>query len=199
MLKAIFFDNDGVISGNGFVTAVAQYEQENNIPSGEFYKVVHDLPAWQDFSLGLISETEYLDRCRANNPNGYPFKTERYLELLDMSDAVNVEVVALIKELSPKYILGIVSNYPKEWFERFLSKTGLGVYLKVQAFSGKLHVRKPSKEIFQAALDMAGVSGSEAVYIDDRPERVDGAKELGIKVIMFDGDVNKLKQTLISF
>jgi putative hydrolase of the HAD superfamily len=68
--------------------------------------------------------------------------------------------------------------------------------IKVKAVSSYIHVRKPDKKIFEYALRQAGVKGGEAAYVDDRPDRVQGAHELGINVVVFDGDVKRLKDKI---
>lgn len=45
---------------------------------------------------------------------------------------------------------------------------------------------KPSKEIFEALLDNTGVKPSELVYSDDNPDRLQGAKDLGINVFVYE-------------
>jgi len=44
---------------------------------------------------------------------------------------------------------------------------------------------KPSKEIFEVLLEKTGVQASELVYSDDNPERLQGAKDLGINVFVY--------------
>jgi putative hydrolase of the HAD superfamily len=44
---------------------------------------------------------------------------------------------------------------------------------------------KPSKEIFEALLEKTGVQASELIYSDDNPERLRGAKNLGITTFVY--------------
>lgn len=53
------------------------------------------------------------------------------------------------------------------------------------AFSYALGVQKPSKEIFQALINIAGVEPGEIIYADDNADRLGGAEELGIKTFVY--------------
>jgi len=100
-----------------------------------------------------------------------------------------------IKTLSNKFRLGVISNNPKEWFEYCQKEFGWDKLFTVNVISSYLHIRKPNEAIFRKALKMAKVKGKEAVYIDDRPDRVEGAKALGMKILIYQ-NVEKLKNDL---
>lgn len=195
MIKAIFFDNGGVLGQEGYALGAEKYEEEFNIPAGEFYKIIHDFKGWKDFTLGQITEAEYLEMCRQRSKD-YPFNAERFIEIMDESTKPNRELINYIKELANRYLIGVISNNSKEWFERSMKKIGLDGIIKLKAVSGYVHIRKPAREIFQLALDMAGVAAQESVYVDDRPERTDGARDLGMNIIVFQNDVQKFKKDL---
>ncbi len=197
MIKAIFFDMGGVICEEGFKPCPKAYEKEFGVPADIFYTAIHDHQAWKDFTLGKVSEEEYLKVCKERLPKPYVFDGKRYGEIVNELTKPNEELIRLIKEeLAKKYIIGIVSNHPKEWFERFLVKTGLCDVIKVLSVSGYEHVRKPSVVIFESALEKAGVVATEAIYVDDRADMQVEAKELGINVILFDGNIKKLKENI---
>ncbi|MBU4375396.1 HAD-IA family hydrolase [Patescibacteria group bacterium] len=198
MIKAIFFDVGGVIIEEKFRQGVMQYEKEFNIPMGEFYKIVHDHQGWIDFTLGKISEKEYLRFCE-NSKKGYIFNKNRYIELLEEFMKPNIEVVNYIKFLSKSYIIGIISNNPKEWFDRFITKAKLENEIKIKAVSGYVHIRKPDKKIFQIALNQTNAKPRESIYVDDRSDRIYGAKKIGMNIIIFDGDVARLKKEIKKF
>ena len=50
--------------------------------------------------------------------------------------------------------------------------------------------------MFQMALDQAGVKAEESVYVDDRPDRIDGAKELGMQIIIYKNSLSQFKNDL---
>lgn len=195
MIKAIFFDMTGVIYTDGFETGILKYEQDFNIPQGDLYAIVHDFQGWKDFSLGRISETVFYELCEERSGK-YKIDWEKVASYIIDCSISNHEVIAFMRDLSKKYLIGVVSNNPKEWFEMFLKRNNIQDVVSVKAVSGYLHYRKPSKEIFEAALKMAKVQSQEAIYIDDREEMTVEAKELGINTLVFDGDLVKLTEKI---
>jgi putative hydrolase of the HAD superfamily len=49
-----------------------------------------------------------------------------------------------------------------------------------------VRTRKPDPRAYRAALDMLGVTAPEAVFVDDQPVNVDGARAVGIPAVLFD-------------
>jgi HAD superfamily hydrolase (TIGR01509 family) len=193
MIKAVFFDFSGVICEEGLSHGVERYEKEFNIPQGKFYNVIHN-GHWKKFTLGQITEREYLDQCRERS-KGMPFDEKRFVSIMEESAAPKRDVIKYVKELSKKYIIGIISNNPKEWFDRFLKNIGLTAEVKVLAISGYEHVRKPDKAMYEIALKKAGVNGEEVISVDDRPDKTAGAVARARKVVIFK-NVDDLKNQI---
>ena len=51
--------------------------------------------------------------------------------------------------------------------------------------SGIEHVMKPDHRIFELALNRFGIKAEETVFIDDNPNNVQAANEVGIQGILF--------------
>ena len=64
-----------------------------------------------------------------------------------------------------------------------------GLYKVIDFFvcSCFVHLRKPDKDIWRIALDIACADADKVVYIDDRPLFVDVAEGLGLKGIVHTG------------
>jgi len=198
MIKAIFFDMADVIFTNGFKIALAEYGKQIDIDSKEIYRVMHDFNGWNDFTLGNITETEFYQMC-SNRADSFKFDGPYFFELFIKNVLINEEIASLIKKLSKTYIIGVISNAPKEWSEKMLQKSNLENYIKIKSLSSLYHVRKPNVEIFNMALSKAGVKADEAVYIDDRDDRIGGAIESGMNVIVFRNNINELINNLKKF
>lgn len=52
--------------------------------------------------------------------------------------------------------------------------------------SHEVGYKKPSREIFTALLERTGVRAAELVYSDDNSERIQGARDLGINVFVYE-------------
>ena len=84
------------------------------------------------------------------------------------------------------YITCVCTNNNAARLPVLESKFDLSVEFDVIVSSHEVGYTKPSKEIFEMLLKKAGVRASELVYSDDNPERLQGAKELGITVFVYE-------------
>lgn len=197
MIKAIFFDTGDVIYREGFPRAVYRMEQRHRYPRGSLYRSCHDHQYWRDFTLGKITEQKYLHYVAKD------FKSETGLRLNRREFKTGIRrdgrlipgIRVLLHQLQRRYFLGTVSNHPAEWYFSLIRRFRIQQIFTIHAVSGMVHYRKPGIEIFKYALRQAGVHASESIYIDDRPDRIQGAKKLGMHVIAF-RSVKQLKKDL---
>lgn len=194
MIKAIFFDTFKVLIGtDDFSGIIFAYEKKHQIAPGKLYQSMHDRQYWLDWSLGRISQEVYYQKVKADFA-GQLDTREINQSILD-SYQLNQELFTYLKTLKDRYQLGVISNSPKEWFNYCVEKFGWRKLFTVLVSSSQVQCRKPAKAIFQYALDQAGAEAEETVYVDDRPERVGGAKELGLKLVIFN-NVEQLKRDI---
>lgn len=62
--------------------------------------------------------------------------------------------------------------------------------------SGDVLCLKPEPAIFHHLLDAYGLIAGECLFIDDVAENVEGAKQVGIRGVVFNGDVEELRRVL---
>ncbi len=63
-------------------------------------------------------------------------------------------------------------------------------------FSGPIGLAKPDRAIFEYVLNRYGLRAEECVFIDDSPKNVAACEAVGIHGILFDGDAQKVRDTL---
>jgi putative hydrolase of the HAD superfamily len=183
MIKAIFFDSGNVLVKEGFATGIAAYEKKHKIIKGQLYTACHDHDYWKEFTLGNISEKRYFQNVADNFAQ--PLNIKEVKKLMYQYFIPNHALLKFTQTLKKHYILGIISNNPKEVFDYFWKHYGWNKIFKVKSLSSELHIRKPDVRIFIDALSKAKAKGEEALYIDDRPERGLSAQELGINVMIY--------------
>ncbi len=99
-----------------------------------------------------------------------------------------IETITKIKELGLK--LGIISN-ASDTVDVLAKKYKLEEYFDVINFSYKLGIRKPSKEIYESALDALELKASESIFMGDgNDHELDTAFDLGFKTILIEQDRN---------
>lgn len=67
--------------------------------------------------------------------------------------------------------------------------TGLHLSYEVGAF-------KPERAFYEGALARFGLVAGQCLFLDDRPENVDGARAVGLEARVFDGDVAAARELL---
>ncbi|MFA5399903.1 MAG: HAD-IA family hydrolase [Dehalococcoidia bacterium] len=94
----------------------------------------------------------------------------------------SVPALKLVKE--KKMITGLISNVGQE-IDSYCRELGFEPYLDYKVTSFEVGFDKPRPEIFQLALDRAGVRSDESVFIGDVYEQdIVGARGVGMKPIL---------------
>jgi len=85
-----------------------------------------------------------------------------------------------------KLTAGLISNVGQE-IDSYCTDLGFDPYLDFKVTSFEVGYDKPRPEIFQLALDKAGVKADEAVYIGDQYDQdILGARAVGMKAVLID-------------
>jgi putative hydrolase of the HAD superfamily len=112
------------------------------------------------------------------------------------------DVVPTMLKLSELgYDLGVITNGLafKQWEK--LIRLGLNHFFKVVVISEEVGFEKPSKEIFEKALEAGKCKAEEAVMVGDKESDINPARELGMKTISMsdvkaDNNVKKFEEIL---
>lgn len=100
-------------------------------------------------------------------------------------DAIDKELLTFAISLKPDYQLGLLSN---AWVNArpLLSRhfDFINVF-DVSVFSCEVGMRKPDSAIFKMMLEKMGVESENAIFIDDLPSNIEGAKSVGLHAIRF--------------
>lgn len=82
--------------------------------------------------------------------------------------------------------VGLISNF-EEWLEGMLIHFEVAPLFDLIVISGKEGIEKPDRQIFERALERAGVGARDAVYVGDNPVvDVEGAESVGMTGILID-------------
>jgi len=96
------------------------------------------------------------------------------------------ELDAVIAKLAKKYTLGIISNFKRSHMIEIFHALGLSEQqLSLMVTEDIVQEIKPHPEPFQKAVELAGVSASECLYVGDSPSKdMRPAKEVGMMTIL---------------
>ncbi|HYC34401.1 MAG TPA: HAD family phosphatase [Candidatus Paceibacterota bacterium] len=171
MIKVIYFDFFKVISS----------------PPLTFFMQKHVPVSRQTFfnekliplDLGDLSEKEYV-RLLAEETGA---SIETIEEEIRNIPKIDMRLIELIKTLKTRFKVGILSNAARNMLERIL-----GEYINlfdIVVISSDCKLLKPHKEIFEFAIQKAGVEPDEILFTDDTEANIVGAKATGMNTILY--------------
>jgi epoxide hydrolase-like predicted phosphatase len=100
--------------------------------------------------------------------------------------SLNPPVLDLLRRLKTGYKLILLSNTDVERFG-FIKKKFPEIFLfDDYVLSYKVGYMKPHPQIYKEALGTAQVRAEECVFLDDLPENIEGAREVGMNVILYE-------------
>jgi epoxide hydrolase-like predicted phosphatase len=99
----------------------------------------------------------------------------------------NQEMIQFLKDLRPRYKTATLGNQWPRAREHFNSRYGLAeaIMVETMVYSGEVGMHKPQAGIYQLACRHLGVRPEEALFLDDREDWVEGARQLGMHGIVF--------------
>ncbi len=162
--------------------------------------VVFDRLYWDKLDYGGITDDEIKADVCARLPQEYHADAcriyDRWHTLMPPVPAMQA-LVADIKAAGGRlYLLsnisiGFAEQYGEvDWIRELFSLfDGL-------VFSGPIGLAKPDRAIFEHLLTRYDLRAEECVFIDDAPRNIAACEAVGIRGILFDGDVQKVRDTL---
>jgi len=89
-------------------------------------------------------------------------------------------------------ILGIITDtiYPLGWKMQWLAGVGVAPYIDVVACSTAIGVRKPDAGIYRHALQQAGLTAAEAVFVGHESRELEGARQVGMTTVAVNDDLD---------
>jgi putative hydrolase of the HAD superfamily len=180
--KALFLDIGGVLLTNGWghqsrLRAAAYF----GLDFDEFNK--RHLSIFDTYESGKMSLEEYLELAVFYQPTN--FSMDEFRDFLLSESKPYPEMIKLISNIKHYYGLRTiaVNNEPKEINEYRIRQYDLDSFIDVFASSCYVQTRKPDKDIYQIALNLAQAKPEEVIYIDDRLVLIHAGRKLGLNAI----------------
>ncbi len=194
MIKAVIFDLGGVVIDWTNQITYDYIEEKYGIDSETAKKILEEkLPLVQEGKLG---EKDWLKEFFVSAGMEPPEDYEKiWTEKFDESK-YNEGIMEIVKALKKNgYVVAALSNVEPShaaWEE----ERGIRELFDTVVFSFEVKSRKPQPQIYKTTIDAIGLRPEECVYIDDLPENVKGAEDVGMKAILNKGDAEQLKKDL---
>ena len=195
-LKAIVFDFGGVFTDSPFHAFTtyakkigASDEQVSDIVFGG-YGVDGDHP-WHKVERGEITLEKAREDIMALGAK-QDLKVDIWEVFMAMSEnggGLREELVDYVKTIRASGLAtGIITNNVVEFREHWRSMLPVEELFDFVVDSSEVGMRKPNPAIFEKALEIAGLSSEQVIFLDDYQGNVTAAEALNIRSILVDGD-----------
>ncbi len=88
-------------------------------------------------------------------------------------------------ELKPRFKVGMLSNAADDWLEQLFESWQRALFDEV-VLSYQIGAVKPESRAYEAVASRLGVTLDECVFVDDREDYCDAARELGMSAVHHD-------------
>jgi putative hydrolase of the HAD superfamily len=183
-IQAVVFDIGGVLEINdeGLLTRI--WEPRLGLSPGDLGHQLAEVA--EAGAVGAISEPQAglliaeilgLDAAQLD-----AFLADLWTEYLG---TLNTDLAAYFAGLRPRYRTGIISNSFVGARHREQQRYGFAEMTDLIVYSHEAGLSKPDPRIYQLACDGLGVPAADMVFLDDLPENVAAARELGMQAVLF--------------
>lgn len=182
-ITCLFVDIGGVLLTNGWDHHIRKLAATDfKLDWGEMEDRHHlNFNLYEEDKLTL---EDYLDRVVFHQER--PFTPAQFRDFMFAQSQPFPEMIELVAQLKIRHGLKIVvvSNEAREINAYRIRKFKLDAFVDFFISSCYVHVRKPDKDIFRLALDIAQVPAEQIVYIENTSLFVQVAESLGIRSIL---------------
>lgn len=196
MIKAVFFDYDGVLTrdATGSLTTCRHLSQATGIAFDRLKRAFQRYNA--DLTLGRLTHAQVWPAICEAVGMLIPFEL---LADAFASTPPNTEMFELARRLKTTYAVGIITDNKKDRIDHLRVHQDLGAVFNPIVVSAEVHCAKEDTAIFERALDLAGALPQESIFIDNNRANLIAPVHLGMNAIYFEtgkGDVPSLVRHL---
>lgn len=183
-IQAVIFDVGGVLIRTEDRSQRAALERQYGLRPGEADELVFNSEAGLRAQQGAITTGE-LWRWVQERLGLDDQALRAFQRAFWAGDRLDEALVAFIRRLKPRYQTAIISNATDNLLEVVRERYPMADAFDVIVGSAYEGIMKPDPAIFRRTLERLGREPAEAVFIDDFPHNVAGARAVGMHAIHF--------------
>lgn len=189
MIKAIFWDNDGVLVDTERLyykaTQVMLANVGVHLTKDQFieYSLIQGKGAWHLAEERGVSP-DHIDGLRNE-------RNVLYGKLLEEERIIIDGAQDVLEELHKRYVMGIVTSSRPEHFEIIHRRTGFLKYFQFAITRDEYTHSKPHPEPYILALERSGYSAKECLVIEDSERGLIAANKAGLRCVVIPNEFTK--------
>lgn len=184
MIKAIIFDVGGVLLRTQNHQPRRTWEKELNLRPWESEKIVFSSDAGTAAQMGEIGDEALWDwvgqHLQLSDDALAKFRRDFWA-----GDQLDNGLVELSRHLRPAYKTAIISNATDRLRQELTEKHQIADAFDLIVCSAEEGIMKPHPAIYERTIERLQCRPQEAVFIDDAPANVEGAREVGLNAIHY--------------
>jgi len=193
-IESVIFDWGGVLIDDPRPGLLRFCADAFGVPQDR-YTPVHD-SFLDEFGKGLISEEDFWQGISQRLGRPAPKVPSLWSQAFRSACKPRPEVFGLVSCLHAKgYKTALLSNTEHPAVE-FFHEFGYDMF-DALVFSCEQGVAKPEPRIYEITLEKLGSIAQRSVFVDDRPDYIEGAKRVGLATIRF-ASLAQLKRDLFA-
>lgn len=191
-IRAVFFDLGGVIVRTEYQAPRQQLAERLGMEYDDLSKIVFDSETGAQASIGTITALQHWESVlkRLKRP---PTELESIRDDFFAGDIVDRQLLNFLRSLRGTHTTGLISNAWSD-LRDYMVREKMDDAFDHIIISAEVGVAKPDPKIFKIALEKAGVSPNEAVFVDDFYVNIEGCEKVGMKGIHFKDAESALQQ-----
>ncbi|HEV2339244.1 MAG TPA: HAD family phosphatase [Patescibacteria group bacterium] len=182
MIKAIIFDLGGVLVDNPVEAMTAYIAQNLAVTKEQYMQVFSQCEA--QWLKGQIAERELWEKITTKLNIARPEAESLWLEAFLRVYKRKKDVFLLIKRLKQNgYKIALLSNTEIPIMDHIKEQHWEDFDLFI--YSCEVGMRKPDREIYDFTLQKLNMEPREVLFVDDKKENVEAARDIGMHGITF--------------
>jgi putative hydrolase of the HAD superfamily len=188
-IRHIIFDLGGVLLNIDYNLTEKAFVEAGVPHFRELYSQMQQDELFDNFEMGKITRDSFIGALQQATPHPLP-----EAQIIKAWNAMLLDFplrrLQILQQLRLYYDLFLLSNTNEIHEEAFnnilMDERGipnLGVFFDKVYLSHRVGMRKPMKEIFEYVLEQNGLQAEHTLFIDDSPQHIEAAKEVGIQTI----------------
>lgn len=157
-------------------------------------KELFEGPEWIQGDYGLITNAQRYKPVSKRVPSRLHLALKKCVEEWDMCMKPVPGAMNFCEYVKDKgYGIYVLSNACNGFYKYFPNFAEIS-YFNGVLVSSDVHMIKPEEGIYTHFLETYGLCAEECLFIDDRPENVEGGRKVGMNGFIFTGDFEAVKQ-----